>query len=69
MHCNALKEKLKTIKENVNNLVGSQIKGLYTREGVCKKDTIINLTKKYKVGGNERSAYREWEANENNATG
>ena len=69
MHCNALKEKLKTIKENVDDLVRSRIKCLYTRKGVCKKDTIINLTKKYKVSGNERPAYREWEDDENDDTG
>ena len=53
LHCNVLKEKLKTIKENVDDLVRSQIKGLYTRKGVCKKDTIINLAKKYKVSGDK----------------
>ena len=36
---------------------------------MCKKDTIINLTKKYKVSGNERPEYREWEDNENDDTG
>ena len=69
MHCNVLKEKLKTIKENVDDLVRSRIKGLYTRKGVCKKDTIVNLTKKYKVSSNKRSPYREWEDDENNDTG
>ena len=69
MHCNVLKEKLKTIKENVDDLVRSRIKGLYTRKGVCKKDTIVNLTKKYKVSSNERPPYREWEDDENNDSG
>ena len=68
MHCNVVKEKLKTIKENVDDVVKSQIKGLCTRKGVSKKDTIMNLTKKYKVSGNKRPAYREWEDDENNDT-
>ena len=36
---------------------------------MCKKDTIINLTKKYKVSGNERPAYRQWEDDEHDDTG
>ena len=30
---------------------------------------MMNLTKKYKVSGNDHPAYREWENNENNGTG
>ena len=45
MHCDAMKEKLRTIRENVDDIVKSQIKGLYTRKGVSKKDTMMNLTK------------------------
>ena len=30
---------------------------------------MMNLTKKYKVSGNEHPAYREWEDDENNYTG
>ena len=69
MHCNVLKEKLKTIKENVDDLIRSWIKGLYTRKGVCKKDTIVNLTKKYKVNSNKRPPYRVWKDDEINDSG
>ena len=61
-------EKLRTIRENVDDLVKSRIKSLYTRKGVSKKDTMMNLTKKYKVSGNNHPAYIEWEDEKNDYT-
>ena len=48
------------MKINVDDPVGNRIKATYMRKGLSRKDTIENLTKRYKVDKDKRPDYTEW---------
>lgn len=64
-----LAKKIRNMKINVDDAIRNRIKATYKRKGLSRKDTIENLTRKYKVDKNERPDYREWigeQKNDNN---
>ena len=64
-----LANKIRDVKINVDDPVGNRIKATYMRKGLSRKDTIENLTNKYKVDKDKRPDYTEWIDEQENYNG